>query len=119
MTIPNSLECFEATNICQDKGSGTAMATLRSRSIEAKPEVDQPPMKYTTSAGKHGLNLEEYTKNFKGDKVFGWQFRAPLKWGKIFMIFGFYITAIVLLFIFPLERVRVVQVLWGKGIRSN
>ncbi|XP_055848152.1 acyl-CoA Delta-9 desaturase isoform X3 [Episyrphus balteatus] len=34
----------------------------------------------------HNINLEEYTKNFKGDTFLGYKFLAPLKWDKIIQI---------------------------------
>lgn len=120
MTHLSSFDCLDTTKFAKDDGSlksTTTMLGIRKTQPEAKKAPAAPDtMKFTTSSSKNGqgLNLEEYTKNFKGDKVFGWQFKAPLKWDKVIMIFSFYIIAVSLLFIFPLSKVRVLSVLWGK-----
>uniref|UniRef100_A0A1B0B1J7 Uncharacterized protein n=1 Tax=Glossina palpalis gambiensis TaxID=67801 RepID=A0A1B0B1J7_9MUSC len=62
---------------------------------------------------KYHTNLEEYTRNFKGDSVLGIQFKAPLKWDKIIMIFSFYLLSIFYLITYPLNKLRLPTILWG------
>ncbi|XP_061393631.1 uncharacterized protein LOC133329150 [Musca vetustissima] len=63
---------------------------------------------------KHHVDLEEYTKNFKGDRVFGIQFKAPLKWGNIIMISLLHLFFVYAYVTFPLDKLRVPSVLFGK-----
>uniref|UniRef100_A0A1B0GE34 Fatty acid desaturase domain-containing protein n=1 Tax=Glossina morsitans morsitans TaxID=37546 RepID=A0A1B0GE34_GLOMM len=58
-------------------------------------------------------NLEEYTRNFKGDSVLGIQFKAPLKWDKIIMIFSFYFLSVFYLITYPLNKLRLPTILWA------
>uniref|UniRef100_A0A1A9WN17 Fatty acid desaturase domain-containing protein n=1 Tax=Glossina brevipalpis TaxID=37001 RepID=A0A1A9WN17_9MUSC len=64
-------------------------------------------------AKKYHINLEEYERNFKGDSILGIQFRAPLKWDKIILIFSFYILSIYCLITYPYSKIRLPTALWA------
>lgn len=63
---------------------------------------------------KDKINMEEYTRNFKGDNVLGWQFKAPLKWDKVIQISLLHIVAVVCLLSYPLKQLRLESTIWCK-----
>ncbi|XP_075149792.1 acyl-CoA Delta-9 desaturase [Haematobia irritans] len=62
---------------------------------------------------KHHVDLEQYTKNFKGDTVFGIKFEAPLKWGNIFMISMLHLFFIYCYATYPLGKLKLFSVLYA------
>lgn len=68
---------------------------------------------------RHHVNLEEYTKNFKGDKVLGIQFEAPLKWGNITMITLLHLFFVYSYITFPLSRLNIYSVIFGKFLTKS
>lgn len=63
---------------------------------------------------KHHVNLDEYTKNFKGDKIFGIQFKAPLKWGNIVLISLYHLYFVYAYLTYPILNVNWKSVIFGK-----
>lgn len=63
---------------------------------------------------KDKINMEEYTRNFKGDNVLGWQFKAPLKWDKVIQISLLHIVAVICFFSYPLRQLRLDSTIWCK-----
>lgn len=59
-------------------------------------------------------NIDEYTENFKGDNVFGIQFKAPLKWDKVIQISSLHIVFLYAFAVYPLERLNIWTTLFGK-----
>lgn len=78
------------------------------------PPTTNPLKKIGLYEPAYNVNLEEYICNFKGDKVFGIEFKAPLKWDKVIQIFLVHIVSIVCLFCFPLQKLNIYTVIWGK-----
>lgn len=62
---------------------------------------------------KDQLDMEKYTRNFKGDNVLGWQFNAPLKWDKVIQISLLHVVAVVCLLTYPLNELRLPTVLFS------
>lgn len=67
---------------------------------------------------KDQINMEEYTRNFKGDNVLGWQFKAPLKWDKVIQISLLHIVAVICLITYPLHELRLDSTIWCKYARE-
>ncbi|KAH8359576.1 hypothetical protein KR093_007603 [Drosophila rubida] len=81
--------------------------------ILAPPAPRDIPTHLVNYIPKDQINMEKYTNNFKGDKVLGWQFNAPLKWDKVIQISLLHFVAVVCLFTYPLERLKVLTVIWS------
>ncbi|ALC47547.1 CG9747, partial [Drosophila busckii] len=62
---------------------------------------------------KDQINMDEYTRNFKGDNILGWQFKAPLKWDKVIQISLLHIVALVCLVTYPLQELRLYTTIWA------
>ena len=60
------------------------------------------------------VDLENYTKTFKGDKVLGFSFDAPLKWHNIFAIFMVHAAFVVCACTYPVEKANIYTIIWGK-----
>ena len=63
-------------------------------------------------AYSHHIDLEEYTRNFKGTKVFGWQFKAPLKWSKLIQISLLHFVCVLCIVFYPLHKLNFYTLLW-------
>lgn len=83
-------------------------------SANGKPLVSAADGEVKIIQNKYHVDLEKYTREFKGDKVFGIQFKAPLKWHNVILIFAAHIFFLVCLAIYPLDKIRIPTVLWGK-----
>lgn len=59
-------------------------------------------------------NLEKYTENFKGDKVLGIQFKAPLKWDKVIQITMLHLVFLYSFFVYPLRKLNIWTNIFGK-----
>ncbi|XP_034488366.1 acyl-CoA Delta(11) desaturase [Drosophila innubila] len=62
---------------------------------------------------KDQIDMEKYTRNFKGDNILGWQFNAPLKWDKVIQISLLHIAAGICLITYPLVELRLPTVLFS------
>lgn len=81
--------------------------------VGEEPPTSNPLKKIGLYEPVYHINLEEYTQSFKGDKVFGIEFKAPLKWDKVIQIFLVHIACIVCLFTYPVERLSLYTTLWA------
>lgn len=63
---------------------------------------------------KDQIDMEKYTRNFKGDNILGWQLNAPLKWDKVIQISLLHIVAAFCMFTYPVLELRVATVLFCK-----
>lgn len=63
---------------------------------------------------KDQINMEEYTRNFKGDNILGWQLNAPLKWDKVIQISLLHLVAFFCLVTYPLNELRFYSLIWCK-----
>lgn len=99
-----------ANGINEAKVASTDAAALAGEA----PPTTNPLKKIGLYEPVYHVNLEEYTRTFKGDKVFGVEFKAPLKWDKVIQIFLVHIVCILCFIVFPLEKLRLYTTLWGK-----
>lgn len=122
-------ERFSTTTSCAEAPEAEQISTLKQRLTNGKvsavaaegfPTANGQPLVSAADGevkviqNKYHVNLEEYARNFKGDELFGIKFKAPLKWHNVILIFAAHIFCLVCLVTFPLEKLRIPTVLWGK-----
>ncbi|XP_011178184.1 acyl-CoA Delta-9 desaturase [Zeugodacus cucurbitae] len=94
--------------------NGTAKAATNACAHAGEaPPTSNPLKKIGLYEPVYNVNLEEYTRTFKGDTVFGVEFKAPLKWDKVIQIFLVHIVSIVCLICFPLQKLNIYTTLWA------
>ncbi|EDW84429.1 uncharacterized protein Dwil_GK13143 [Drosophila willistoni] len=81
--------------------------TKPTTSTTTKLEKFEMPKDLVAHVPKDKINLDDYIRTFKGDKVLGYQFDAPLKWDKVIQISLLHIVAVVTLLLYPLERLNI------------
>ncbi|KAL7728091.1 hypothetical protein ACLKA6_002237 [Drosophila palustris] len=86
---------------------------LQKNNIMAPPPSRNIPKHLIDHIPKDQIDMEKYTRNFKGDNVLGWQFNAPLKWGKVIQISLLHLVAAVCLVTYPLTHLNPFTVLWA------
>ncbi|KAH8409748.1 hypothetical protein KR222_003683 [Zaprionus bogoriensis] len=86
---------------------------LKPNGVTAPAAAQRIPEYLVNYLPKDQINMEEYTRNFKGDNVLGWQFKAPLKWDKVIQISLLHLAAVVCLFTYPLKELRFDSTLWS------
>lgn len=77
------------------------------------PPTTNPLKKIGLYEPVYHVNLEEYTRTFKGDKVFGVEFKAPLKWDKVIQIFLVHIVCLLCLIFFPVQKLKLYSTIWA------
>ncbi|EDW59212.1 acyl-CoA Delta(11) desaturase [Drosophila virilis] len=82
-------------------------------SVGAPPSPRNIPKHLINHIPKDQINMEEYTRNFKGDNILGWQFKAPLKWDKVIQISLLHIVAVICFITYPLNELRLSSTLWS------
>ncbi|XP_051862801.1 protein suppressor of variegation 3-7-like [Drosophila albomicans] len=84
-----------------------------SKPIMAPPAPRNIPNHLIEYIPKDKIDMEKYTRNFKGDNILGWQFKAPLKWDKVIQISLLHFVALFYLLTYPLARLRAITVIWS------
>ncbi|TMW52736.1 hypothetical protein DOY81_002186 [Sarcophaga bullata] len=123
----STMDRFSTTS-CAEAPEAEQISTLKQRLANGKvsaaaaegfPTANGQPLVSAADGevkviqNKYHVNLEEYTRNFKGGKVFGIQFKAPLKWHNIISIIAAHIICLVCLLTFPLSKLRLPTLLWA------
>ncbi|XP_065371303.1 acyl-CoA Delta-9 desaturase [Calliphora vicina] len=101
------------TALKQRLTNGKQAATNGFPTANGQPLVSAADGEVKVIQNKYNVNLEEYTRKFKGDNVLGIQFKAPLKWHNVILIFAAHIFFVVCLAMFPLEKLRIQTLLWA------
>ncbi|KAM7363849.1 acyl-CoA Delta-9 desaturase isoform 1-T2 [Cochliomyia hominivorax] len=118
----STTSCAEANESTQTSNSALKQRLTNGKSSAAakgfpsangKPLVSAEDGEVKVIQNKYHVDLEKYTREFKGDNVFGIQFKAPLKWHNVILIFAAHIFFLVCLAIYPIDRIRIPTVLWA------
>ncbi|XP_067619751.1 acyl-CoA Delta-9 desaturase [Eurosta solidaginis] len=81
--------------------------------VDELPQACNPLKKIGLYEPVYHVDLEKYKTTFKGDKVFGIEFKAPLKWDKVIQIFLVHIVSLVCLITYPLDKINIYTILWA------